>query len=292
MEGLSGVVDLAFTASLIELRLVCAGFIVMYALSQLVDCYAHTDALFGLVASVIRESDLLLQTPEDVMQLLDSRLRPMMHARGEDFKITYIESVRNVSIMFPQLLSLADAYSHQGREAPHSFMFCARKFLSQTAHGQLDQGRPYSDRTHPDDVFCLVKQWMADRELSQRPLLVCPASFHVALAQFMEDVNNNPIVMHRTWERERMKGLRDLAAFLETYNGLYSPAVAYLTRLANVDRYHAPPPPPLAFLSHGQRRIRSLAVPSAGDIDPAFIPKRLSVSFSNAGQGLAIEDAD
>ena len=255
----------------------------------------YTDAFFGIVASVIRESANILQTPFDVMKLIEARIGPMVRARGEEFKIVYVPNVRNFEAMMPNVVDLSGAYRHRdGIEAPHNFMFTTRKWMTESALENAEQKAPYVHADHPDDVFVLVRQWVSDEELSQPPLLVGPHSLFREIEKFWTDVCENPIIMHRWVDESRAAGLKAIATFLTTYGDFYAEAIEYLRKLATIgDRPHEPIEQ-LGFILHGQRRIQGRGMPDLdqGPVHEDFIPKRLNVTFLMAGRGLAVADVD
>ena len=89
--------------------------------------FLFTDALFGLIAELLREVGEELQTPADVANFLHKRLAPIFAARGEDFRVVNVTAARDIQAILPWQMKLEGAYNTvRGVEAPHSFMFLPR----------------------------------------------------------------------------------------------------------------------------------------------------------------------
>ena len=107
------------------------------------------------------------------------------------------------------------------RPLPQMFTFLPRSALPNQGQGMKLSGRvPRFLRaddhgSSPDDVFCLVKESMASRSLSQDPLLVFPANL-LSESQKSLDMANNPAcpLRSRHLEGERWDELKAIRAAL------------------------------------------------------------------------------
>ena len=92
--------------------------------------FVLADALFGLIAEMLKEAGEELQSPMDIITFLSRRLLPTFQTRAEDFRICYVSSARDVESMLPWQLRMEGAYATvRGIQAPHSFMFVPRSGL-------------------------------------------------------------------------------------------------------------------------------------------------------------------
>jgi hypothetical protein len=97
------------------------------ALDSTVDSTFATDALFGLLSQLLKSANEELQTPEDVVKFLHTRMADAFAERGEDFAVMYSNCVRDIGAILPWQVHLKGAYSTVGEvEAPHSYMFVSR----------------------------------------------------------------------------------------------------------------------------------------------------------------------
>ncbi len=88
---------------------------------------AIRDAFFGLIAHIMKNANEDLQTPEDVARLLVLRLSSAFASKGEDFRVIYVNSQRDIAAALPWQVRLSGAYATVREvEAPHSFMFLPR----------------------------------------------------------------------------------------------------------------------------------------------------------------------
>eukprot|EP00969_Alexandrium_andersonii_P345818 15286032-Alexandrium_andersonii.AAC.1 len=55
----------------------------------------------GLVARVIKHGGVGMQSPSDVAHLLLSRLGPSFRSKGLEFKVTILDTARDVEAMLP-----------------------------------------------------------------------------------------------------------------------------------------------------------------------------------------------
>ena len=95
---------------------------------QLVWPYAVlTDALFGIIANAIKSAEGKLQSPLDVMKLLDEKIGPIFRNQGMDFRAIYVESVRNFDVMMPKIMKYSGPYKPgkegDDRDTLHAFFF-------------------------------------------------------------------------------------------------------------------------------------------------------------------------
>ena len=87
-----------------------------------------TDALFGIIAKAIKSAEGKLQSPLDVMKLLDEKIGPIFRNQGMDFRAIYVESVRNFDVMMPKIMKYSGPYKPgkegDDRDTLHAFFFC------------------------------------------------------------------------------------------------------------------------------------------------------------------------
>ena len=167
-------------------------------------------------------------------------------------------------------------------EVPHHFSFRLRRDLSgdetrmaaAAAIAARGLGVAGGGAESLDDVFCLVKTFMADAHLQQAPLLVLPA----ARAQRVQATPNQVVQRHRLTER-RARELTLFAQVLEqpTYN--LTEAAAYMRSLVSPAPVRLDELPPLTWLERSSRRGPELGGVHA--VPPALpeIPWNLKVRF-------------
>ena len=133
------------------------------------------------------------------------------------------------------------------------------------------------------DVIALVKQWMADGELSQNPLLVVPHTLQPKVMNFFRFINTEdpgPLQDVRHLSRERSNQLELLALFLiENYDFIYQAAADYLRTLAKASEW--PSPPRLRWLQHAFQADMGQRFTWDREPDAAFVPHQLQVRFRN-----------
>ena len=115
------------------------------------------------------------------------------------------------------------------RDVPHSFSFKLRRDLSSDEERMVAACGDRccrADPAHPDDVFCLVKTFMADAQLQQSPVLVLPASRSQRVPATPRTVTRRPI------SEDRARGLVVLARTLEKPAYGLARAASYLRQLA------------------------------------------------------------
>jgi hypothetical protein len=93
--------------------------------------HEDVDAIFGLITGYLREADEDLQCPEDVVNLLHSKLITSCQRSGMDLEVRYVQGMRNWKSMLPSEVSLVGAYGTRNDiEAPHSCTFIKRASLA------------------------------------------------------------------------------------------------------------------------------------------------------------------
>jgi hypothetical protein len=147
---------------------------------------------------------------------------------------------------------------------------------------------PHEDAHAGDDVFVLVKQWMADGELSQPPLLVVPTCLFSDATKSLEDINNSKLLDFVNIEPARSKDLLKLARFLEMNYKVFHRSVVYIKALANMGGTARPRPLKLQFLTHGKRTFEQRADLKV-HFEDAIIPRQLQVQFRNTNRGPDLE---
>ena len=87
---------------------------------------------------------------------------------------------------------------------PQMFTFMPRAGLPNQGQGiELQERVPHAMRasdhgSSPDDLFCMVKETMVSKTLSQAPLLVFPASLLPSSQRFLSDANSSGCPL-RSW---------------------------------------------------------------------------------------------
>ena len=158
--------------------LVSAGFVTTATLNFLMVGHTHEDIdqLFGLMVQwLLRKRSW--ETPEEIMEYLESKMGPQFHSRGEAFQVRRLGAVRDFkSWLEPLGCHLFNSFGTRGGiEAPHSFAFKMRQDLSLSDRRRGVPGVP-GVREDPSDVFCCVKTYMRDQALQQEPVLTIVAN--------------------------------------------------------------------------------------------------------------------
>jgi hypothetical protein len=140
------------------------------------------------------------------------------------------------------------------------------------------QPRAYRDSSDDEDVFLLVRQWMADTQLAYSPLLVMPKALQSHTVEFIRKLNTNSGNQKPHIEPERAVDLVKFSEALErVYGAVYDRGARYLRKLAACEESKEVPSP-LRFLNFGARfdnkRITFEAPP-----DEAFVPRRMQAVF-------------
>ena len=103
-----------------------------------------------------------------------------------------------------------------------------------------------------NDIFCMVKMFMADEKLSQPPLLVFPQAYLAQTEAFWNRVLSTDATLQATLDDQRAEEIRALADEIESDFPHMSRGVAYLRTLADPNRHRAPCSR-LKFLEAGPR---------------------------------------
>jgi hypothetical protein len=141
-----------------------------------------------------------MQCPDDIAELLTTKLHQHFAAKGLDFKVHVVTRVRCVENMLPKTMTLSGGYkTREGLESPHSFVYLPRGWMSTTLQQHVVQMDPFK-RIEPSklDVVVLVKQNMADDSLSQAPLLILPAVLRKQAMEFLIKLGSAPETMIAT----------------------------------------------------------------------------------------------
>jgi hypothetical protein len=232
---------------------------------------------------LIKSLGTSLQSPDDIAALLNTRLGPAFERLGMEFKAQVIHAARNVQAMLPTTLALSGAYKTRlDIEAPHSFVFVPRGWLSAPLQKVVQQGAPFTNAQGRYDVVCLVKQWMSDEGLSQPPLLTYPEQMRADAYNFFASLNSPYQVLQRIrLTPERVVELKTLGEFLARYGDTYTRGAKYLLDLCSEAKVPRTVPD-LEFLriprSFATLRpeVKDAAVPSV------MIPWTLKATYSRA----------
>jgi hypothetical protein len=91
--------------------------------------HEDVDALFGLIAQLLKDSGEQLQTPQDFCRLLNHRLVPLFKLRGETFKAIHVPMCRPWRALIPRVSRLTNCYVNRptsNQTVPHVFSFLTR----------------------------------------------------------------------------------------------------------------------------------------------------------------------
>eukprot|EP00435_Cladocopium_sp_Y103_P041073 s2181_g11.t1 len=263
--------------------------------------HEDVDALFSLCTAAIRSSSsVALQTPHDLQKVIDKKLGPIFFKKGQAWGI---ELVRDWTAIMPDAVTFKNAFRARKmkfgpgdgddpqKPLPQMFTFMPRAGLPDQGRDlDLQERVPRAMRAadhgnSQDDIFCLVKESMAARTLSQDPLLVFPASLLPASQKFFLDANSERCPL-RSWklEADRWDELRAIRAAIQTDFPHMTKAVRWYEQLLHNPqaRAHFRQVPQLTFLRHacaGQQDWRSFQL---GSRPPAPKPHELQVVFHRA----------
>jgi hypothetical protein len=115
--------------------LVSAGYFTEASHGHLQVGHTHedVDAFFGMIAQILREGDDDIQTPHDIVTLLESKLSYLFRKRGEEFKVVYVNMVRPWKRLLPNVTKMEKVYvtrdttDEDEKEIPHLFIFMVRR---------------------------------------------------------------------------------------------------------------------------------------------------------------------
>lgn len=139
------------------------------------------------------------------------------------------------------------------KKVPQSFTFVCRQSLPRRGIDlDMEERVPRQLRQEDtsNDVFALLKLNMSSKELSQRPLLVYPASLLPETEHFWGRVNSTNMAYHAELEPERKAELEELAAALERDFPHYTRAVDFYRKLVKPDEGRYQPYPEIKFLRY------------------------------------------
>jgi hypothetical protein len=179
-----------FLASLVHLGYFCSATINFLMVGH---THEDIDQLFGLMVEWLSRRHSW-ETPEEVMQFLQDKMRRHFTDRGEQFIVERLTAIRDYQAWSaPVGTKLYNAFGTRGGiEAPHSFALKRRQDLTQAewrvhAEDELSleaqlrapgaPGAPGVPGAPGDlDIYCCVKTYMRDTALQQAPLLtICVA---------------------------------------------------------------------------------------------------------------------
>ena len=113
------------------MQAICAGASLGHL--QVGHTHEDVDAFFGTISQSLREGDDDIQTPQDIVKLLDAKLSYLFRKRGEDFKVIYMNLVRPWKSLLPNVTKMEKVYltrdtaNDDEKEIPHMFIFMARR---------------------------------------------------------------------------------------------------------------------------------------------------------------------
>jgi hypothetical protein len=136
-----------------------------------------------------------MQCPADIAELLTAKLHHHFASKGLEFKVHVVTRVRCVEKMLPKEMNLSGGYkTRDGIEAPHSFIYLPRGWISTTLQQHVVQAGPFKNTVgSKTDIVVLVRQHMADDGLSQAPLLVMPTVLRRQALEFLIKLGSNPV---------------------------------------------------------------------------------------------------
>lgn len=246
----------------------------------------HRDVL-PAYTRILKSMGANLQSPEDISALLRRRLQPRFADMGLVFECHVVECYRDIEAMLPSSVGLRGAYlTRSGIETPHSFVFVPRGWLGPQLREAVQQNEPFAGSDDPRDVIALVRQNMADENLSQRPVLVYPVQLQRDAFDFFGRLAEATFLRGGCLKLDRKEALKKLAGFLGTsYGSLYTKSARYIEDLVRNSSDTTPDaativvPPKIEFLDSRsfatlRPRVQNVAVPDV------LVPWTLKVSFS------------
>ena len=99
--------------------------------------HRQLDAVFGAISSWILDSPRPIQTPQDLVLLMQYKFARVMKERNEIFHAEYVGAVRNLEATMPNIVSLEGAYLHLNQEAPHVHAYYQRKFVPEVTRSSV-----------------------------------------------------------------------------------------------------------------------------------------------------------
>ena len=164
---------------------------------------------------------------------------------------------------------------------PQSFSFMPRALMPGQGCGlDLDEKVPRRLRMdgRGNDIFCMVKMFMADDKLSQPPLLVFPEAYVPQTEAFWNRVLETDATMQATLDEQRAEEIKALAREISSDFPHMSRGAAYLQTLAEPNRHRAPCSR-LRFLEVGPRVGNEAANLKLPPRPLAPKPHKLKVTF-------------
>ena len=196
------------------------------------------------------------QTPEDILQMLNRKLKNSFGKKQLLFEAEYVTNIRNWADSMPRMTTLAGAFKKRSIDdnklVPHSFAYVRRDAMPQNLQEEVSNSMPRRFAASPNDVFLLVKAFVSDTQLCQPPLLVWPGQDVAQAQESLQRIARNRVPGVAVYlDDDRKTTLREIASYLEkNYTG-YGRGVAYLRQLAGTVAKPRVPAPSLQFLLQG-----------------------------------------
>jgi hypothetical protein len=211
-------------------------------------------------------------------------------AKGEDLHCSILSGIRDSGAWLQPLgVKLSGAFAsrkirggHETIWSPHSFSYKQWRDMLESEKSKMPGG------AQPEDVCCMVKSYMHDRELLQPPLVVLPAD----RARLITDPAPTMLCSREALQPARKEQLLAFADLLEKPEFHYLEAAKYMRHLANQEQGRVTSLLRLQWLQTLRREVSSSPLQASGN--PYFahlpeIPWRLLASFqAMAGQPSAL----
>ena len=254
----------------------------------------NQDAFFGLISRLIREGDdrmylliaqyfilfflyctgnvrnhkenktvvyglpwpLARQTPDDILAMLNRKLKSSFEKKKLHFEAVYVTNIRNWSDSMPRMTTLAGAFRKRSiddeRIVPHSFAYVRRDALPRNLQDDASNNMPRRFAESPSDVFLLMKAYVSDTKLCQAPLLVWPGQEVAAAQEALRKIALNQVPGIAVYlDDDRKTVLLEIASYLEKNYNQYGRGIVYLRQLAGTFAKPRVPAPQLQFLLNG-----------------------------------------
>ena len=204
----------------------------------------------------VTTSSHLRQTPEDILQMLNRKLKNSFGKKQLLFEAEYVTNIRNWADSMPQMTTLAGAFKKRSMDdnklVPHSFAYVRRDAMPQNLQEEVSNRMPRRFAASPSDVFLLVKAFVSDTRLCQPPLLVWPGQEVSQAQESLRQIASNRVPGVAVYlDDDRKTTLMEIASYLEkNYTG-YGRGILYLRQLAGTVAKPRVPAPSLQFLLQG-----------------------------------------
>ena len=196
------------------------------------------------------------QQPEDIVNLLNTKLKDAFMTKGVFFRAEYVTNVRNFTDCLPQLSTLAGAFKkrslYDSHLVPHSFAYVRRDAMPEQLLEEAQCRLPRRYDPSPSDVFCLIKAFVSDDSLCQPPFICFPGCMvHVAQEAMNKVARNQVPGVAVCLDSDRKAVLCEIASYLEQNYTQYARGVLYLRQLAGTVARSRTPAPQLPWLLQG-----------------------------------------